>query len=306
MVSRAFGLTLSFEAPLPGAWAVRPVESPDLEVRSVTGRAIADIWSGRAELGWQAPIDGVAFAAERGRAGDHLFQHGGHPVSHLSADAKVLRCAPAAGEPLGWRVILDSVLFSVALIAGYEALHAGAVATDDGAVAITAPAGGGKSTLLAELLRGGSALLADDIVVLEAGSTAPLAHPGPPLMTVPEAVAPALGAPIGCLGGERWIGVPTYPRAIPLVGLVVLSRVPGLATGLQRVGDPFGVLMTSLLRYPRSPRRERSRFEMAAAIASQVPVWELRADPEVDPESLAILLRAGLARHAASPGPAVT
>jgi hypothetical protein len=60
-------------------------------------------------------------------------------IHHLSADASVLRCAPVdPNDPGWWRVVLDSVLFTVALLHGYEALHAGAIATPDGVVAITA------------------------------------------------------------------------------------------------------------------------------------------------------------------------
>jgi hypothetical protein len=85
-------------------------------------------------------------------------------------------------------VVLDSVLFTVALLQGYEALHAGAVATPDGVIAITSAAGGGKSTLLAALLQRGLALMADDVLVLESrGTEATLAHPAAPLMTVPAA-----------------------------------------------------------------------------------------------------------------------
>ena len=54
-------------------------------------------------------------------------------VHHLSADASVLQCAPTdPTEQSWWRVVLDSVLFTVALLQGYEALHAAAVATPDG------------------------------------------------------------------------------------------------------------------------------------------------------------------------------
>jgi hypothetical protein len=106
----------------------------------------------------------------------------------------VLRCAPSdPADPAWWRVVLDSVLFTVALLRGYEALHAGAIATPGGAIAITAASGGGKSTLLSELLGRGLPLLADDVVVLEArGAKATLAHPAAPLMTVPATRIPGL------------------------------------------------------------------------------------------------------------------
>ncbi len=86
--------------------------------------------------------------------------------------------------------------------------------------------------------------------------------------------------------------MPTAPQPLPLAGLVVLDRRPGLgAAGLARVGNPLAVLLGSLLRFPRTVERERARFEIAAAIASRVPVWRLTADPEVRPAQLADLLR---------------
>lgn len=166
---RVFGLSLSVEgAPPPGAWETRPLSEPSLQLRVVKPEAITSCWSGRAATGWEAVIDGAPFAVEQGLVGDYLFVHGERAVHHLSADGTLLRSAPSdPTEPSWWRLVLDSVLFTVALLKGRQALHAAAVVTPAGAVAITAPSGGGKSTLLAELLRRGLPLLADDIVVLE-------------------------------------------------------------------------------------------------------------------------------------------
>lgn len=295
MDSRAFGLGLRFKGTLPGAWLLRGGE-PGLEIRSVGRGEVDDRWSGAGECGWEALIDGAPFVAERGRAGDHRFRHGERSLCHLSADASLLLCE--VDELVGWRVVLDSVLFSVALIAGYEALHAGAIGTEAGALAITAAAGGGKSTLLAELLGAGYPLFSDDVVALETrGDAPPLAHPGPPLMTVPVRVDPPPGEPIAPLGEERWVGVPAAPEPLPLAGLVVLDRRPGLGTGLARVEDPLAVLLRSLLRFPRTAERERSRFELAAAIAAHVPIWVLGAEPSVEPAALAELLQEGPLRR---------
>jgi hypothetical protein len=83
--------------------------------------------------------------------------------------------------------------------------------------------------------------------------------------------------------------VPTYPEPIPLVALILLDRRPGGETGLRRVSDPFGTLIASLLHFPRTPDRERARFELAAAIASELPIWRLEADLSADPPTLAAL-----------------
>jgi hypothetical protein len=265
--------------------------------RFVHGEVVhGEVVHGEAPHPYGVPSAETRAVAHDGSSHNRGAPPGAHAIHHLSADAAELLCGPGAeGEPLRWRVILDSVLFSAALLRGYEALHAGAVATERGAVAITAGAGAGKSTLLVELLRGGCPLLSDDVLVLEPRrEDAPLAHPGPPLMTVPAGTSPLPGAMIAPVGEERWVAVPAHPRATPLAALVVLSRAPGLATSLHRVRDPLALLIGSLLRFPRLPERERARFEVAGAIASQVPIWELCADSNVTPGTLAGLLRAEL------------
>jgi hypothetical protein len=317
----AFGLALLTDLAPPGAWpqgASSPGApgEPPLQVRAASAAAIAALWSGAEAVGWEGTIDGAPFVVERGRGGDHRFVHGAAPaadgtpspatraVHHLCAEARVLSCAPTHPEdPVWWRELLDSTLFTVALLRGYEALHAGAIATPAGALAIAAATGGGKSTLLSELLARGAALMADDVLVLEPRGAAevPRAHPAPPAMTVPAARAERLRgalapppATIATLGEEHWIAVPVHPGPLPLAALVVLDRARELATALHRDEQPLGALLGALLRYPRTSARERTRFETAAAIAAHAPVWRLEADPSASPAALAELLLAEL------------
>jgi hypothetical protein len=274
----------------------------ELDLELATAEQVQASWSGCAEIGWEAMIDGARFVVEIGRAGDHRFVHGDRCAHHLSADRGRLLCVPGLdtdserrpansapdGQLLWWRVVLDSVLFTVALLAGREALHAGAVATPAGAVAITAAAGGGKSTLLNELLGRGLALLSDDVVVLqERANAAPLAHPGPPLMTAPSTLTASGGAVIASLGAENWVAMPVYPDALPLAALVILDRGAGRQTALQLIQAPLAPLLGSLLRFPHTSERERARFELAGALASHTPVWQLTADLTVTPSVLA-------------------
>jgi hypothetical protein len=313
----AFGLGLLGNLTPPGAWSDQPQTEPLLHLRLVAPQAIADSWSGIDSIGWEGFIDGVPFVVERGLAGDHRFVHGLDPalgrgrndrhgklphgtraVHHLSANAKVLQCAPMNhDEPSWWRVVLDSVLFTVALLRGYEALHAGALAIPDGVIAITATTGGGKSTLVAELLGHGLSLMADDVLVLGSSGTdgPPLAYPAPPVMTVPIKRMQSLTEvcsvePIASLAGECWVPVPVHPRPLPLEALVVLNRRGGLATRMRRADGPLAALLGSLLRFPGTPERERARFELAGAISTNVPIWQLDADSSVDPGKLAALL----------------
>ncbi|HUB75093.1 MAG TPA: hypothetical protein VL979_13805 [Solirubrobacteraceae bacterium] len=312
---RAFGLSLDFDGlDPPGAWERHAGGDSPLRVRLETRAQIAASWSGRKEVGWEATIDGARFVVERGVAGDHRFVHGADPaagegastlaIHHLDAEAGLLRCAPAdADGPLWWRVVLDSVLFTVALLRGYEALHAGAVASRGAAVAITAASGGGKSTLLAELVRRDLDLIADDVLVLEQSDERGLiAHPAPPLMTVPAAVR-GLGAdtperPICAIGGEHWIAVRVRPEPLALRALVVLDRRAGSGVSIDEIREPLATLMGSCLRFPRSAARERSRFELASALSAQARLLRLEADVDTPPTILADTLLETLCQEA--------
>ena len=315
----AFGLELLSEVRPPGAWRETSLPAPSLDIRTVDAAVIEDAWSGLEEVGWEAMIDGAPFVVERGMEGDHRFVHGTTPdqsgaapggtraLHHLSADSGVLKCAPSdPTDPSWWRLVLDSVLFTVALLRGYEALHAGAIATPSGVIAITAASGGGKSTLLAELLGRGPVLMADDVLVLEPrGSLAPLAHPAPPLMTVPATRMPTLdghgrSATICSIGDERWIAVPVHADPLPLKALVVLERraqPPPAVSGpsLTKIEKPLAPLLESLMSFPDTAARQRTRFELASALACESAVWRLTADLDTPPEVLAdIVLRTEL------------
>ncbi len=292
----AFGLGLLTDTTPPGAWEAQPLSEPILRLRSASAGEIAESWSGIEQTGWEGVIDGAPFAVERGQAGDHRFVHGERSVHHLSADATVLLCGPDKdGEPTRWRAILDSVLFTVALLRGYEALHAGAIATPDGVIAITASMGGGKSTLLSELLARGLELMADDVLALESRGRddPPLAHPAPPLMTVPANIAPAPGPLISSVDDERWIAVPVHPRPLPLKTLVMLERRPGAQLSLKKVDDPLAALMGSLMNFPRTSERQRARFELASVLSSTTTLWRLTADLDTPPDAIADTLLAG-------------
>jgi hypothetical protein len=311
----AFGLSLLSDVPPPGAWETHPARTPSLELRQADALTIEDSWSGFQAIGWRGLIDGSPFVVERGVEGDHRFVHGEHPdqgvpapgtraLHHLRADASLLQCAPRdPDDPAWWRLVLDSVLFTVALLQGYEALHAGAIATPDGAIAIAASTGGGKSTLLAELLQRGVQLMADDVLVLERrGAEAPLAHPAPPVMTVPAERLSTLSTrppqAICAVEDERWIAIPVHPEPLPLKALIVLDRRPspresGSGASLSRIESPLGPLLDSLMRFPDVPERQLARFELASVLAARVGLWRLTADSATSPNVLADTLLAG-------------
>lgn len=245
-------------------------------------------WSGTVEGGWRGVNDGKTFAAELSEDGEHRFIHGDDVLFHLSADLGVLTGASVATRDLRWwRILLDSVLFTVSLLRGSEALHAGAASTPAGAVAVAAVSGTGKSTLLGQLLRQGHQLVADDVLALTAADDRVLAHPGPPLMTLPRERAAGLGTALGEVGDEVWAAVPVVAGPVPLWRIVLLDRRPGAETVMSRVEHPLAPLVTNLLKFPRTPERELARFLLASTVAARTEIWELRADLAVTPEQLA-------------------
>ena len=248
-----------------------------------------------ATLEWAAPIDGGIFTVERGRDEAVLFRHetGRHL---LSPDGRALACAPIdQAGPAWFRVLLDPVLTCAALMGGREGLHAASVAIGEAAVAITAGAGGGKSTLVAELMKRGHALIADDITMLEPTIAEPLALPGAPVMTVPTAADHATGDEILMeLPGERWIAVVVTDTPMPLRAIIQLDRQPGRTTTMQPADNALRVLLGGgLLKLPRTPERAVSRLDLASTLATQCDILTLTADSLATPAELA-----GLVEHA--------
>lgn len=282
-----FGLSVGSALSLPGV----PHEG-DLQVELATAADIADRWDGRgARCGWRAhDIEGAPFDHLRGASGDHLFTHGDRATYHLSADRRTLLCAPADPADPAWRrVLLDSVLLTVALLAGHDALHAAAVAMRDRVIAIAAPRGAGKSTLAVELLRRGHALVADDVVVLTAEPGGVHAHPGPPVLNVPrDRYTPAAGVVLDTFGDEAWVhahAVATAP--LPLAALVVLERTPARVVSGRRPPPRFAELAGLLLGLGDPPGHRAARLDLLSRVASEAAIVRLEVGPCDTPPRLA-------------------
>lgn len=304
-VLRAYGLTVGLPFAVPGSHAG---DAWDVQVLLVPSREeLRAAWSGPGEKPLVAHrwVDGRPLDYHRGPAGDSLLLWGGEDGAWLlDPERRSVRAHSPTGEPeAAWlRVLLDSVLASVALGRGAEALHAGAVVVGEGAVGILGATGAGKTSLVAALLARGHALLADDIVVL-AGTAG---EPAPPVMSLAAEratangggrdAAAAIGEPLAVLGDEIWIRVRRVATAaVPLRALVVLDRRAGApATArLEPDSSPFAALFGHVLHSGDEPARERARFGAVAAVAAEVPVWRLVAPLDgATPAELAELVEA--------------
>ena len=288
----AFGLTIESDFALPGAEPAAP------------GRDLALRFAGRDELEALAAeprvlrylhlFDDCPYAMLEGPDGNMLICYGHRAIFHLSTDGRVLRCAPTErNDPIWQRVLLDTVLWTVSLLRGYEQLHASAVRTANGVVAFTAASGGGKTSLAAEFLRRGAALYTDDILALEQRDGVVVAHRGPALMNLPRSLVPEIAGEANVLadfGEEQWVQVQRPAlSAEPLAAVVIVARAAGLDTHCVRAENTALALLAHLVGFPYL-ERERTRFELYASLASTTPVLELTADLSVPTAELADLV----------------
>jgi hypothetical protein len=281
----AFGLTLSADFPLPGVSLDADEESclPRCVLELVGELDLLDRWSGPLSAGaWRGSLkDGLELTIQWGTAGDLLCRYGSHAVFHLDPDAGLLRCAVAEPASTGWqRVLCSRVLPLVALARGREAIHAGAVETMAGVVAIAGPSGAGKSTLTAALVGRGHRLFSDDVLIL-AGGEEVLAHPGGSYLTL---AAGAIKAPPGqvldVVADKRWIAVSDAagePR--PVAAVVFLER--GVADRLEivRLASSPLHLAPFMLGLPDQPERNGDRFALYSDLVEGAALLRLRTAP---------------------------
>ena len=190
------------------------------------------------------------------------------------------------------------MLWTVSLQLGFELLHAAAVRTPHGVVALVADQGGGKSTLAAELLGRDGTLFADDIVALDPTAGGLVAHPSPAVMNLPAAIDPAAvpGAqPLASFHAEHWVQLPATPQAgEPLAAIVLLRRTEGGALRARGVAATTLTLLPYAITLPHMTARGRQRFELFGALADTTPVVELTAGLGTPPAALADALQTAL------------
>lgn len=322
----AFGLEFRSSFALPGMApddvAVDGVdELPALELELAAPEELLRAWSGaKGRPEWRGRLgDGLDLAIERGANGDLLFSYGERAPSkddrarfRLHPGMRRLDCAPTRSG-LDWqRTLITKVLPTVSVMRGYEALHAAAVDSPQGVVAIMAPSGMGKSTLAIELLHRGWPLFADDVLILERARDAVRGHPGTPHMNLaerlPGAIDPqTLGETLGILAGERWLAAHTTTRRPrPVRMLCLLQRGPGLrleASLLPRNPLP---LTPYVLGLATDAERLRDRFELYGDLLESATLVRLTAGLEHRPAELADLLEQALVERPLPRRPALS
>jgi hypothetical protein len=286
----AFGLgvELAFELPvLEGAVTGAGPGTLDVQLGSPPVPAAG------AELVWQTVFDGLDYAMHRLGDGSHRFVYGDRATFHLSSDTRRLWCDVEDGSDSSWqRLFLDTILWSCSYLRGFELLHASAVASRHGAVALVSGTGAGKTSLAAELLRRGATLLCDDVLALDRVDGRLAGHPGPPVMNLPETTAPLEGERrLASFPGERWVRLERVASApVPLAAICMLERRAGEDLALVSVDCTTLDLLPHAFAFNGTSERAARRFELLSEVATEVPVYRLVADVDVAPGDLADLV----------------
>jgi hypothetical protein len=279
----AYGLELHASFPLPGMRPTADARLPMLALEQVMPGHLLDKWSGLGDTqAWAGLLgDGRTLRIERGMRGDVLFIYGEQACFRLDSARRRLECAPLeAGLP--WQqTLLTRVLPNVAILRGYEALHASAVESPHGVVALAGPSGVGKSTLAAELIGRGWPLFADDVLILGHGEEGVFAHPGTPHVKVAETDYARLrkdlsAEDLGALGDERWLSLhvsASSPRRASLICLLETSTDGHGCAVLPSTPLPLGPHMLGL---PGEVDREGRRFALYADLMSSAALLQVR------------------------------
>jgi hypothetical protein len=156
----------------------------DVTIRRVTHMALPH-GEPHAELRCQGPCHGGAVYSRvyRRAAGSWLVKPGVAACFVTATGERVDVCAENDANERDLGLLLAGELSTLLLQQrGRPCLHASAVALDAGAVAFVGPQGRGKSTMAANFLSRGDALLTDDVLALRLAVGTVEASPGLPMM----------------------------------------------------------------------------------------------------------------------------
>ena len=290
----AFGMRVAADMRLPGTGPrCDDGGGPDLLLQSVPRADLEDLTAEPRYLRYLHSFEGCAYAMLEGVDGDVLFHYRERALFHLSAGGELLRCAVSESGTAWQRVLLDTVFWTVSLLKGFELLHAGAVVTPHGLIALVGNSGAGKTTLATEFLKRGGVLFADDIVALEARGDEVIAYPGPSLMNLPKFVEPWQPEAWDVLaefGDEQWIAVQRVPPLPQPVRATVLLTPGAAAAECVVVSQTSLALLPFMVTFPHLVERRRQQFEVAGELAAGASLLALSRPPRSEPADLVDLI----------------
>lgn len=304
----AYGLQLGCSFPLPGMSPRTIAGLPELTIELSSPQELDARWSGSdGPPQWRGTLgDGSSLTMQRGLDGDTLFTNGRRARYRVDAANHTLHCAPWE-EGLHWQqTLLGRILPNISIARGYEALHASAVESPAGVIAVAAPSGMGKTTLALELMRRGWPLVADDVLILAEQGNSVQAHPGTPHMNVAPAQVSGptdeeIGATLGALAGEHWIAARTVADSAASVRMVcLLARAQKLSLKAHVLPASPLPLTPYMLGLRADAERERRRFSLYATLAGSATLLQLTCGLDDPPALLADRIEQTLASTSAS------
>lgn len=185
-----------------------------------------------------------------------------------------VRASPDPAAP--WSLVEDAyqrnVLPMVLQVRGREVLHASAVQTASGIVALCARSGVGKSTLAYALSRRGHALWADDAVAFDGAGAHVIALPLPFRIRLRPPSAAHFGVPAWSPDGH-----PAGGRSAPLGAVCVLERAS--VTEVRRIppAQAFSAVLPHAYCFSLADQdRRRAMMRHYLDLVARVPVYAVR------------------------------
>jgi hypothetical protein len=302
---RAHGLAIRSEVELPLPPVAFTHGPADLVLRRGPDRPVpGEDPPGRRLAGLRAP-DGRQFYA-LGRDGDRtVLRYPGLCDFVGDRDLAEVSCHLHPGVDPGLLAVLaGGTLLAVHLTLRHQlVLHASAVRAGEHAVAFVGGSGMGKSTLAAALCGHGCALVADDVLRVDADPAAVRVHPGSVESRLRRSAAALVGPGAARTTADGRLALRPAARAdgpVPL-GACVVPRPSREVTAVSVHRLPPARALLRLAQFPRvagwvEPAWMDRAFQGLADLAERVPVFEATVPwgPPFHPEMLAALLAAVL------------
>lgn len=305
ILGSAFGLDIESSFPIPALGAARATGRRRARCEAHSARELDERWpdGGAASVLERRYPDGRLFLSVRSHpaAGFRIRapRHGSHLIS---PDGTQIQSALPRSNAVGWqRLFFAQALPLAAALQGLEVLHASAVVLDGAAVAFTAPAGTGKSTLAAHLVAAGATFLTDDVLAVEERDGVVDAHGGPARTSVSPAELRTmtahgrslLGARAGAADGKTLLEPVVAAGSHPLALLYRVTRSPSHERPAFRPhipARPLAILASSFLPYLQTPARLRNQLTVCDRIVSTVRTFDLDLPESVPAHEAAALV----------------
>lgn len=269
---RAFGLRIHSDVHVPGGLADAGGDAPEIVVR-------------RGRIG--SRYDGAADGPYRLGAAGLSFEAPGVARYAVETASIVVEALPDADDEAVSALLVATALPAMLWLRGRFVVHACAFVPKgwDRAIAITAPSGGGKSTLLHQAALRGAAVVADDVLCVEADAGGAIGS------------GLAGGYFLGPGDGRAFRAADRSLPTAPIAALVDLAMGEDQPT-FERADPQAAVALLMHARHrPRVPRllgRLAGTLDAAALLARRLPIYRMTTGRDDDPAATAEILVAAI------------